>query len=73
MNKTYLSVEGPFISITQKGLLGWSKSYKRMDLGAVFYSVASKVDQNFVDKELNLLKKFHEEFVMASYGGKIMI
>ena len=27
-----------------------------MDFGAVFYSVAGKVDQNFVDKDLNLLK-----------------
>ena len=44
-----------------------------MDLGAVFYSVAGKVDQNFVDKDLHLLKKFHEEFVMAFYGGKSMI
>lgn len=44
-----------------------------MDLGAVFYSVAGKVDQNFVDKDLNLPKKFHEEFVMAFYGGKSMI
>lgn len=28
-----------------------------MDLGAVFYSVAGKIDENFVDKDFNLLKR----------------
>lgn len=53
LNKTYLFLEGPFIFTKPKGLLAWRKRYKLMNIGAVSYTVAGEVDQNFVDKDFN--------------------